>query len=97
MVVGVLEITLGIDHADSLKAKRKVVRSLVERARNRFNCAVSEVGDNDVHTRAQIGVSTVANDAQFVNSVLDKVLDAFEDAAIGRAEVLDSRLEILHV
>lgn len=97
MVVGILEITLGLESADSLKAKRKVVKSLVDRARHRFNCAVSEVGDNDVHRRARIGVSTVANDAQFVNSVLDKVLDAFEEAAIGRAEVLDTRLEILHV
>ena len=97
MVVGVLEITLGIDYADSLKAKRKVVRSLVDRMRHRFNCAVSEVGSNDVYGRTQIGVTTVANDAQFVNSVLDKVLDAFEDAAIGRAEILDTRLEILHV
>ena len=97
MVVGILEITLGIEYADSLKAKRKVVRSLIERMRHRFNCAVSEVGDNDVHGRAQIGVSTVANDTQFVNSVLDKVLNAFEEAVIGRAEILNTRLEILHV
>ena len=97
MVVGILEITLGIDSADSLKAKRKVVRSLIDRMRNRFNCAVSEVGDNDVYVRAQIGVSTVANDVQFVNSVLDKVLNAFEDASLGRAEILDTRLEILHI
>jgi len=97
MVVGVLEITLGIDAADSLKAKRKVVRSIVERTKNRFNCAIAEVGDNDLYNRARIGVSVVANDGAFANSMLDKILDAVEDQAIGRADVLDSRLELLHV
>ncbi len=97
MVVGVLEVTLAIPMAHSLKAKRGVVRSIVERTRNRFHVAVAEVGDNDNHQRARIGISAVANDSSFVNSVLDKVLDAIEDQAIGRAEIVDSRLEILHV
>ncbi len=97
MVVGVLEISLGIDAADSLKAKRKVVRSLVERTRHRFNCAAAEVGLQDVHSRALIGITVVADDSRFVNAMLDKILDAIEDQAIGRADVLDHRLEILHV
>lgn len=97
MVVGTLKITLGIDLADSLKAKRKVVRSIVERTRHRFNCAVAEVDEHDTYRRAVIGVAVVANDGPHVNSVLDKILDAVEDQAIGRAEVLDSVLELHHV
>lgn len=97
MVVGVLQITLGIDAADSLKAKRKVVRSIVERTRSRFNCAVAEVGRNDEHRRAEIGVTVVSNDGGFANSMLDKILDAIEDQAIGRADVLESKLELLHI
>ena len=97
MVVGVLKVTLGIDAADSLKAKRKVVRSLVERIRHRFNCAIAEVGDLDLYNRAVIGVSVVANDGPYVNSVLDKILDALEADALGRAELLSSDLELIHV
>lgn len=97
MVVGVLGITLGIEAANSLKAKRKVVRSIVERTRHRFNCAVAEVDHHDVYNRALIGVSVVSNDTQHVNSVLDKILDSVEEQAIGRAEILSSDLEILHV
>lgn len=97
MVVGVLKISLGIEAADSLKAKRRVVKSLVERTRNRFNCAVAEVGDHDLYNRAIIGVSVVANDGPFVNSVLDKILDALELDALGRAEILSSELELIHV
>lgn len=97
MVVGVLEITLSIPGAFSLKEKRKVVRSIVERTRHKFNAAVAEVGDNDLHNRARIGVSVVANDHAFTNSMLDKVLDAVEDMSIGRAHVIDTKLEIMTV
>lgn len=96
MVVGVLKITLAIDAAGSLKDKRRVVKSLIERARHRFNVAIAEVGDNDVHQRAIIGVAAVANDGPFVNSVLDKVLDAIHEDAVGRAEVIASDLEMVH-
>lgn len=97
MVVGCLEIVIRIEAASSLKEKRSVVKRLVERTRNRFNVSAAEVGANDEHQRAIIGVTTVANDHPFVNSVLDKVLNYVEDEAIGRAEVVDTRLEILHV
>ncbi len=97
MVVGTAVVTLSIPHADSLKAKRKIVRSLVERTRNKFNCSVAEVGDNDVHQRAIIGLSAVGNDVSFVNSMVDKALDFLEDDAIGKAHVVNTQLEILHV
>jgi uncharacterized protein len=97
MVVGCLEIVLQMESADSLKEKRSIVKRMIERAKNKFNIAAAEVGANDEHRRAVIGVTTVANDAAFVNSSLDKVLDFIEDEAIGRAEVVDHRIEILNV
>lgn len=80
----------------SLKEKRRVVKSLVERTKNRFNVAVAEVGDNDVHDRAVIGLVTVANDGPFVNSVLDQARDQIADDAIGRAEILEQELSVEH-
>lgn len=97
MVVGVLHVTLDIPGAYSLKDKRKVVRSIVEKTRHRFNAAVAEVDEQDVYNRARIGVSVVANDRAFANSMIDKILDTIEDQAIGRAHVLDSSLEIITV
>lgn len=97
MFVGVLQITLVIPEARSLKAKRAVVRSVVDRTRARYRVAVAEVDDNDVHQRAMIGVSAVGNDHSHVNAILDKVLDAIEDQVIGAAELSDVQLEILNV
>jgi uncharacterized protein YlxP (DUF503 family) len=97
MVVGCLELTLLLSSADSLKAKRSVVKRCIERVKARFNVAAAEVGANDQHERAIIGFTTVANDSSFVNSVLDKVQNQVEDDALGLAQVIDRRLELLHV
>ena len=95
MVVGCGRITLRIHDSRSLKAKRKVVRAVVARLRNHFNASVAEVGDNDVHQRALIGVATVGNDTGVVNAKLDKMLDLIED--LGLAELVDARMEIIHL
>ncbi len=97
MVVGILEVTVAIEGAYSLKEKRSVVRKLVDRVRNRFPVSVAEIELHELHNRAVIGVSTVGNDRALINSVLDKVLDAVADIGIGMAEIVDSRLEILNV
>lgn len=97
MMVGVLELTLRLPHARSLKAKRKVVRSAVERTLARFRVAVAEVGANDVYHRAVLGVSAVGNDGAQVNAVLDKVRDAIELAVLGEAELVEARVEVLSV
>lgn len=97
MVVGVLQVTVAIEGAYTLKEKRSVVRKLVDRVRNRFSVAVAEIELHELYNRAVIGISTVGNDRAVVNSVLDKVLDAVADIGIGMAEIVDSQLEILNV
>ena len=47
MVIGIMRLTLFLPENHSLKGKRQVSRSLVQRIRNRFNVAVSEVADQD--------------------------------------------------
>ncbi|MFO0724824.1 MAG: DUF503 domain-containing protein [Myxococcota bacterium] len=96
MVVGCLELVLHIPEVYSLKEKRSVVRRAIDRVKNKFDVAIAEVGLNDVHQSAMLGISAVANDQSFVNSVLDKVLAFLEDDLIGRAEVQSSRMELIH-
>jgi hypothetical protein len=97
MMVGVLELTLRLPEVRSLKAKRKIVRSVVERALARFRVAVAEVADNDLHQRAVIGVSAVGNDGAEVNGVLDRVRDAVELQVLGQAEVIEAHIEVTSV
>lgn len=97
MVVGVLQVTVAIEGAYTLKEKRSVVRKIVDRTRNRFNVAVAEIELHELYNRALIGVSAVGNDSALINSVLDKVQDAIADIGIGMAEIVDVKLELIHV
>jgi uncharacterized protein len=77
----VADLLLGDVH--SLKEKRAVVRPVVAELRRRYAVAAAEVGDADLHRRAQVGVATVAADAARVT----EVLDACERLIAGRPEL----------
>jgi len=76
-----------------LKEKRHVLRKLIDRVRARFNVAISEVGDNDVWQRAQMGFCTVGNDRRHINSSLDKVIYFIE--RMNLVEMVHTEIEII--
>ena len=78
-VIGVLHLELQIDHAQSLKDRRNVIRSLKARLRSRHNVAVAEIGPSEVLNRALVSAVTISNDRTFA----EKVLAAVEDDAAG--------------
>ena len=73
MHVAALEMEIHIGESDSLKAKRAVVRHLVETSRRRFGVSASEVGYHDLWQRSALGFSTVAPDVRHVEEILDRV------------------------
>ncbi|MDR1037584.1 MAG: DUF503 domain-containing protein [Deltaproteobacteria bacterium] len=98
MVVGVLEVTLFMEGQDSLKGRRKVIKSILGRVKARFNAAASEVsGPAELasHDSAVLGFAVCGTDARLLNSVLDHMLDFIESNA--DAEVVDSRLECMNL
>lgn len=64
---------LHVPESRSLKAKRAVVRPLVEGLRHRFHLSVAEVGHHDQWQRTAIGVAIVAADHRHLTEVLDTV------------------------
>jgi uncharacterized protein YlxP (DUF503 family) len=71
--VAALAIDLHIPEARSLKAKRAVVKPIVEGLRRRFHVAVAEVDHQDQWQRAGIGVAAVASSPAHVADILDEV------------------------
>lgn len=92
MVTGLGIIVIHIDGCRSLKEKRAVVKALIARLRNAFNASVAEVGLNDVHQSARIGVAVVGNDTRTVNAKMDKIFNMAEAMGLGR--VIDTQMEI---
>ncbi|SRR5579875_1650149 len=72
MYVGVLEIEVFIGTSGSLKAKRAVVRHLVDTARHRYGVSASEVAHHDRWQRAGLGFAAVASTARHVEELLDR-------------------------
>ncbi len=71
MFVGSLELDVLLGDVHSLKGKRSIVRPVLSELRRRYDVAVAEVGEQDLHRRASLGVATVAGDAAHVGEVLD--------------------------
>ncbi|MBC8198492.1 MAG: DUF503 domain-containing protein [Desulfobacterales bacterium] len=95
MVIGSGIITFRLHDCRSLKGKRKIVKSIISRLRNNFNVSVAEVGSNDIHQRAEIGFVLVGNDKTVINSKIDKIFNLAD--ALGLAEIIDSKMEIINL
>ena len=93
MVVGILQIELGIAWASTLKDKRSVVRSLKDRLHREHQVSVAEVDSLDNPRSAVLGIVMAASDLKYCQSALDKLLDKLRR---GRDfELQDHKLEIL--
>jgi len=93
VVVAVCRVELAIPGANSLKAKRMVLRSVLDRIRARYHVSIAEVGEQDTWQRASIGFAVVSNDRAYVNSVADQITRTIGGARDCRIE--DRVLEIL--
>jgi uncharacterized protein len=95
LVIGVCKIVLSIDDAFSLKEKRHVIKSIIERLKSRFNASVAEVELNDKWKSAVIGISCVSNEAGHADSMMANFINFVEND--GRAIMVDYSTEIIHV
>jgi len=95
MVVGTLKIILHLHDNRSLKGKRKVVRSMVDKVKHKFNVSIAEVGSNDKWQRIELGVSAVGNDRRHIDASLNNILDYLDTLYL--AEIVDSSVEIYNV
>jgi uncharacterized protein YlxP (DUF503 family) len=93
MIVGASVVELHIEGCQSLKAKRGVVRSIVQRVRNHFNLSVSEVGGQDTWQRAVLGLAAAGHDEIGVRRVLDQAATFIE--ALHLAEVRNVDIDVV--
>ena len=95
MTVGVALVSFRLHEIHSLKEKRRIVKSLVEKSRSRFNVAVAEVADQDVHQKASIGIAVIGNDGRVLNSLLDRIIDFME--SLGLADLVSREIELIPI
>ncbi len=70
MVVGVRSWELALAGCQSLKDKRRVLKSLKDRLHNRFNVSAAEVDHQDSWQRAALACSVVSTERRHAEEVL---------------------------
>ena len=80
MNVGVCKVRLRIPENQSLKGKRRVISSLSQRIRNKFNVSIAEVEDNESWQMATLGVTCVSNSARHTDEVMGHVISYIENS-----------------
>lgn len=93
MHVGVCHIRLRLPENLSLKGKRRVLKSITTRVRNKFNVSIAEVDDNDLWQIATLGICCVSNNGRQTNEVLSKVVNSVSEGRFD-IEILDHDIEI---
>jgi len=95
MIIVAARITLMIPENASLKGKRRVVKSLIEKVRHKFEAAIAEVGDNDLWQKAKIGVALVGNDRQLLEARLQQIMKFMENQYL--VEIVDFQVELCYL
>jgi hypothetical protein len=98
MRIGAALIELYLPDADSLKARRRVARSVADRLRQRFRVSVAEVGDAGDRHHVRLGLALVGGEAPELRSRLDKMVRFVEALGLGELvaeDVVVARLDEL--
>lgn len=94
MIVAAAHVTALAPEVHSLKAKRKVIRSIKDRVKSRFNVSAAEVGSQDLWQRIELGFAAVGNDQKVLNSKMDKLLNYIEST--GLVDIIAAELEFVY-
>lgn len=93
MTIGILEIKLRIDSSHSLKDKRMILESLKDKLRNKFNIAISEIGEQDKWQISQLCVVSVNSDKRFLDTLISKIIEFVQEFPL--IEIIDYQIEFI--
>jgi uncharacterized protein len=92
MKVGSLRVRLLLRQSRTLKDKRQVVRSMIDRLRNGFHVSVAEVDAQDDCKQVVLGIALVGESAYPVRTTLEKIVEALRSHPV--AEFVDHEIDI---
>jgi uncharacterized protein YlxP (DUF503 family) len=78
MIIGSCTIELYLPAANSLKDKRRILKSVIARVGREFNVSIAEVDYQDVWHSALLAAVNVSNDGGHAHSQLNRVVEWIE-------------------
>lgn len=92
MKIFLMHITLRASWVHSLKEKRMVVKSLIQRIKNKYNVSVSEVAEQDIHQTIVIGIAGIGGTSAIVDSTMENIIEFIEGNT--EAEIIGIEQEV---
>ncbi|MEJ6952560.1 DUF503 domain-containing protein [Natronospora cellulosivora (SeqCode)] len=93
MKIASLRLELYIPGAESLKDKRSVIKSLIQKCSNKYNISISEVGELDTWRRSVIAVAMISNDYSLIEKSFQKIINYID--TIYEIELMNHDIEYL--
>jgi uncharacterized protein YlxP (DUF503 family) len=78
MIVSMIQLIFEIPDADSIKDKRRIIRSVKDKLHRRFRMSAAEVDLQDSLSFAQIGGALVSNSKAYGETVMQKAFEMIE-------------------
>lgn len=78
MVVGISVCELHLPGGRSLKGKRKIIKSLVERLHRRYRISIAETSYHDLHQRAEVSIAAVGCREGEIENLLEDLRNLIE-------------------
>ena len=78
MKILIMKFTLRASWSHSLKEKRMVVKSIIQKLKNKFNISVSEVANQDIHQTIVIGIAGICATSSQSDSTMENILNFIE-------------------
>ncbi|RDY24771.1 DUF503 domain-containing protein [Romboutsia maritimum] len=79
MRVIVIKVDLIANWVHSLKEKRMVVKSIINKLQNKFNISVCEVENQDIHQKITIGISGIGLSLSQCDSIIENIINFIEN------------------
>ena len=95
MKVGVCSIKFYVHGNHSLKGKRRIIRTIKDRVKNKFNISVAEVGDQDIWQNIQLGIAAVHSDGPYLEGQLQQVVHFIDNMHL--AEMTNHEIQVIHL
>jgi uncharacterized protein YlxP (DUF503 family) len=90
VIVGISVFELHLPASRSLKDKRRVVKSLIERVHQRYRVSIAETGFHDLHQRAEIALAAVTAGGE---TEMERLMDDVRNLVESDPEVYLTRWE----
>ncbi len=90
--IGLLEVSIRLHGVHSLKGKRSIIRPILMKLRNNFNCAAVESDMQDSHDVAVVSVVSINTSSVELTKTLEKIEEVITENGIFEAQICSKEI-----